>query len=306
MCPRLLRNVSQPEQLARLNAQIECEQPTSDLYKFSGKIEIFPNEANLWDESLLSNRTSGQSARTLQHAYKFDGIELQNIRTRNGDITSQHSGTENGIALKRASVVDGNASTNHNRDPSSHRTSINRSTHSQYINSALLDESSFATGDAAMNQTSSSNGAATVRERSAAIQTVGDKTDVSTGVPSDRGHISNRSTVTGDVNVVESEIERYVSSEAHSSTIDSALLRETVRNSIISDQESVTEYSARQFDSLFQDTNTSPLGTENLLLRGARLKNTEFVIGKFHSISLQLLSFSLSCVILHSSEMLYT
>ncbi|GFG30600.1 hypothetical protein Cfor_10512 [Coptotermes formosanus] len=46
VCPRLLCNLSQPEQLARLNAQIECEQPTSDLYKFSGKIELFPNEAN--------------------------------------------------------------------------------------------------------------------------------------------------------------------------------------------------------------------------------------------------------------------
>jgi hypothetical protein len=268
------------------------------LYKFSGKIEIFPNEANIWDDD-----TNVQSVRTSQHAYNFDGIELQSIGTRNGDITLQQCGIENGIALNRASVVDGNVHTNHNRDPSSHRTSINRSTHSQYINSVPLDESTFVTGPAAVNQTGFSNRAATWAEGHDAIQNVeyrgdavGDKTDVSADMPSCKDQALNSSSVTGDVNVIVTEVDTYVSSEARDSSVDSTLLRATVRSSMLSEQQSVTEYSAGQFESVFQDTKTSPLGTENLLLRGARLKNTEFVIGKFHSVSSQLLSFSSSCL----------
>jgi hypothetical protein len=264
------------------------------LYKFSGKIELFPNEANTGNDD-----NCVQSVRTSQRAYNFDGIELQSVGTRNGDITLQQYGVENGAALKRASVVDGNIPTNHNRDSSSCRTSINRGKHSQYINSVPLYESTFVTGPAAMNQTSSRNGAATWREGCDAIQNVecrhdavGDKTDVSIDMPSCKNQALNSSSVTGDVNFIETEVVRCVSSEARDSSVDSTLSRATVRSSIISKQESVTEYGAGQFDSVFQDMKTSPLGTENLLLRGARLKNTEFVIGKFHSISLQLLSFS--------------
>lgn len=286
MCPRLLRNLPRPEQLARLKAQIQCEQPTADLYKFSGKIEIFPNEVNTWDE--LSNHTSVQRVRTSQHAYKFDGIELHGIGSRNGDITVQHYGFENDIALRGASVADGNVPTNHNRDPSAHRTSINRSIHSECLYSFPVDESSFVTGQAAINQTNSSDGVATWREGPDAIQNVecrsdafGDKIDVSRDMPS----CKDSSPDTGDVNFTETEVDRHVSSESNG---DSTLLRAAARSSIISRQETVTDYSAGQSDSVFQETNISPLGTENLLLRGARLKNTEFIIGKFCSVSSQL------------------
>jgi hypothetical protein len=73
-CPRILHNLSQPEQLARLNAQIECEQPTPDLYKFSGKIEVFPNEENAMNGSLLANHASVQRVRNSERAYNFDDI----------------------------------------------------------------------------------------------------------------------------------------------------------------------------------------------------------------------------------------
>jgi len=301
VCPRLLRNLSQPEQLARLKAQIECEQPTADLYKFSGKIEIFPNEGNARDESLLSNHTGVQRVRTSQHAYKFDGIELHGIESRKGDITLQQYGFENGIALREASVADDNVPpTNHNRDPSSYRTSINRSAHSEYLYSFPVDESSFVTGQAAINQTISSDGAAAWREGPDAIQNVeckgdafGDKTDVSRETPSCKDQALNSSTVTGDVNFTEIELDRHVSSDGNG---DATLFRAAARSSILSRQENVTDYSAVQSDSVFQDAKISPLGTENLLMRGARLKNTEFVIGKICSIFSQL---SFLCHVCH-------
>lgn len=286
MCPRLLRNFPQPEQLARLKAQIECEQPTADLYKFTGKIEIFPNEVN------EVNHSSVQRVRTSQHAYKFDGVELHSTGGRNGDITLQQNVFENDISSRGNSVADGNVPTNHNRDPSAHRTSINRGTHSEHLYSFPIDESSFITGQAAMNQISSSDGTATWSEGPGAIQNVecrgdvsGDKTDVSRDMPSCKDQALNSSPDTGDVNFTETEVDRHVSSDSNS---DSTFLRAAVRSSIISRQETVTDCDAGQFDSVFQDTKISPLGTENLLLRGARLKNTEFIIGKFCSISSQL------------------
>lgn len=300
MCPRLLRNLSQPEQLARLKAQIECEQPTADLYNFNGKIEMFPNEVDEWDERLLSNHTSVQRVRTSQNAYNFDGIELRGIGNRNGNITVQQYGFENDVALREASVVDGNVPTNHNRDPSAHRTSSSRSTRSEYLYSFPVVESSIVTGQAAMNQTSSHDGAATWREGPDAIQNVeyrgdalGDRTDVGRDMPSFKDQALNSSPDTGDVNFTETDVDRHMSSDSNG---DSTLLRTAVRSSIISRQETVTDFGAGQFDSLFQDTNISPLGTENLLLRGARLKNTEFVIGKFCSISSQL---SFLCHVCH-------
>jgi len=294
VCPGLLRNLPQPEQLARLKAQIECEQPTADLYKFTGKIEIFPNEVN------EVNHTSVQRVRTSQHAYKFDGIELHGIGIENGDITLQQNVFENDISLRGNSVAEGNVPTNHNRDPSAHRTSINRSTHSEYLYSFIVDESSFTNGQAAMNQTSSSDGAATWREDPGAIQNVecrgnvfGDKTDVSRDMPSCKDQALNSSPDTGDINFTETEVDRHVSSDSNG---DSTLLRAAVRSSIISRQETVTDHDAGQFDSVFQEIKISPLGTENVLLRGARLKNTEFIIGKFCSISSQL---SFLCHVCH-------
>jgi hypothetical protein len=276
------------------------------LYKFSGKIEVFPNEENALNGSLLTNRTSVQRVRTSEHAYNFDDIELHSIRSRNGDITVRQYGFENDIALKGegAIVADGNVPTNHNRGPSAYRTSVNGSTHLD-----PLGESSFVTGQAAMNQTSSSVGAATWRGGPDAVQNVehrvdasGDKTDVSRDMPRYKDQALNISSDTGDVNFTETEVDRHVSSD---SNVDPASSRAAVRSSIRSNQETVTDYSAGQFDSVLQDTNISPLGTENLLMRGARLKNTEFIIGKFCSISSQL-SFSVMSVFLHFSKVLCT
>ena len=297
VCPGILRNLPQPEQLARLKAQIECEQPTADLYKFTGKIEIFPSEVN------EVNHASVRRVRTSQHAYRLDGIELHGVGSRNGDITLEQNVFVNDISSRENIVADGNVPANHNRDPSAHRTSINGNAHSEYLYSFSVDESSFVAGQAAMNQTSSSDGAATWREDPGAIQNVecrgdvfGDKTDVSRDMPSRKDQALNSSSDTGDVNFTEIEVDGHVSSDGNG---DSTLLRAAVRSSIISRQETVTDCDAGQFDSVLQDTNISPLGTENLLLRGARLKNTEFIIGKFCSISSQL---SFLC---HSPKVLF-
>lgn len=302
MCPRILRNLSQPEQLARLKAHIECEQPTSDLYNFFGKIEIFPNEGNTWDASLPPDHTSVQSVRTSQHAYDFGGIALQTMNTDSGDITMQQYCIDSEVTLRRASVLNGNAPTNHNRDSSSYRTRMDTSTHLQCINSVPLDVTSLTNGHAAVNQTSTGEGTATLRTTQEGcdeiqnveckVDAVGadpvlNKTNISRDGPSFKEQALKDSFVTGDVNFVQTEVDKNTSSKTCNVNVNSVLLRTTVKRSILSERGSVleTRLSAGQLDSVFQDTNSSPLGTENLLLRGARLKNTEFVIGKFHSVS---------------------
>ncbi|XP_021935483.1 probable phospholipid-transporting ATPase IF isoform X4 [Zootermopsis nevadensis] len=296
VCPRILRNLSQPGQLTRLKAQIECEQPTPDLYKFFGKIEIFPNEANTWDANSPLEHTSIKSVRSSQHAYDFDGIALQTMSASSADITLQQYCIDNDITLRRASILDGNVPTNHNRDSSSHRTRMDRGIHLQCINSVPLDVTSFINEHAAVNQRSSVGGAAarkTTQEGCDEIQNVEcivdavvadpdlSKSNINRNGPSFKEQASKSSLITGDVNFIQTEADEATSSQTCGSNVNSVMLRETVKRSIVSKQESVleTRLGAGQFDSEFQDTNSSPLGTENLLLRGARLKNTEFVIG---------------------------
>jgi hypothetical protein len=290
VCPRLLRNLSQPEQLARLKAQIECEQPTSDLYNFFGKIEIFPSEANVWNESLVSDRISIQSVRTSQHAYSFDGIALQNISTRNGDITLQQYCVDNDVTLRRASVLDGNVCTNHNRDSASCRSSIYRSAYSQCVNAIRLEPVAMdlpSTGEAAPAQITTQEGCGETQSVECRVDAVLNKNNVNSDEPGLEDQVLNGTSNFGGVNFVGREVDKNTSSQAYGSNVNSVLSSVYVRTSVLSKQGSVKEarLSAEQLDSLVQDTNTSPLGTENLLLRGARLKNTEFVIGKCYLLS---------------------
>lgn len=287
VCPRFLRNLSQPEQLARLKAQIECEQPTSDLYNFFGKIEIFPSEANVWDESLTSDRTSIQSIKSSRHDYNFDGIALQNISTRNGDITLQQYCIDNDVTLRRACVLDGNMCTNHNRDSASCRSSIYRSAYSQCVNTVPLE--SVAMDHPSMGEEAAAQ--RTIQEDCDEIQSVECRVgailnNVNRDRPGFKDQVLNGSSVFGGGNFVGREVDKNTS-QAYGSNVNSVLPSAYVKKSVMSEQESVKEarLSAGQLDSLVQDTNTSPLGTENLLLRGARLKNTEFVIGKRYSSS---------------------
>jgi hypothetical protein len=271
------------------------------LYKFYGKIEIFSSGVNIWDARSLSDHTSIDGIRT-QRAYDLDGIELQTMSTSSGDITLQQCCIDSEVTLRRASVLDSNVPTNHDRDSSSHRTRMDRSTHLQCINSVPLDLTSFINGHGSVNQTSTGQGAAiqeTTQEGCDEIQNVEckfdasgadpvlNKTNISRDGPRFKEQAMRSSFVTEDVNFVQMEVDKNVSSQTCSSNANSVLLRGPLNKSIISKQGSVleTRLSAGQLDSIFQDTSSSPLGTENLLLRGARLKNTEFVIGKFHSVS---------------------
>lgn len=287
VCPRFLRNLSQPEQLARLKAQIECEQPTSDLYNFFGKIEIFPGEANVWNESLVSDRTSIQSVRTSQHAYSFDGIALQNISTRNGDITLQQYCVDNDVTLRRASVLDGNMHTNHNRDSASCRSSIYRSAYSQCVNAVHLELVAMDHPSTEEAQGTTQEGCEENQSVECRVDAVLNKNNVNRDEPGLEDQVLNGSSNFGGVNFVGREVDKNISSQAYGSNVNSVLPSVYVKTSVLSEQGSVKEarLSAGQLDSMVQDTNTSPLGTENLLLRGARLKNTEFVIGKCYFLS---------------------
>ncbi|XP_023715383.1 probable phospholipid-transporting ATPase IF isoform X4 [Cryptotermes secundus] len=288
-CPRLLRNLSQPEQMARLKAQIECEQPTSDLYNFFGKIEIFLSETNIWDESLVLDQTSIQGVRTSQHAYSFDGIALQNISTRKGDITLQQYCIDNDVTLRRACVLDGNMPTNHNRDSASCRSSIYRSAFSQCMNTVPLESCAVdhpSTGERPASQRTTQEGCDESQSVECRVDGFGadavlKKTNVNRYRPGFEDEFLNSSSIYEGVNFVEREVDKNISSQAYGSNVNSVLPSTSFKRSVMSKQGSVkeTRLSAGQLDSMVQATNTSPLGTENLLLRGARLKNTEFIIG---------------------------
>lgn len=281
--------------MARLKAQIECEQPTSDLYNFFGKIEIFPRESNIWDESLVSDRTSIQSVRPSQHAYSFDGIALQNISTRNGDIALQQYCIDNDVTLRRACVLDGNMPTNHNRDSASCRSSVYRSAYSQCVNIVPLEPVAVdhpSTGEGAAAQRTTQEGCNEIQSVECRVDGFGadavfKKTNVNRDGPGFKDQVLNSSSVFGGVNFVEREVDKNISSQAYGSIVNSVLPSASFKRSVMSKQGNVkeTRLSAGQLDSMVQATNTSPLGTENLLLRGARLKNTEFVIGKSYSLS---------------------
>jgi hypothetical protein len=111
------------------------------------------------------------------------------------------------------------------------------------------------------------------------------KTNVNRDGHGFKDQVLNSSSIFGDVNFVEREVDKNISSQAYGSNVNSVLPSAASKRSVMSKQGSVkeTRLSAGQLDSMVQATNTSPLGTENLLLRGARLKNTEFVIGKSYS-----------------------
>lgn len=291
VCPRLLRNLSKPEQLARLNAQIECEQPTPDLYNFYGKIEIFSNKET------TSQHTSVQSARTSQHAYIFGDIALQDTNLQNGDVSSHHERNESETSI-RTSVVSGDMYTNHNRNSDFHRSRnpyseqgdksvVNRKTSVEYVEQAArrtspniakegCDESeitqhrfSSVSADPAVGKTRTDMDDFTILELSSNRTTIG-------AMPSARFNetkdtVIQRNTVIGNVPFDE---DNYKIS-------NSEFQRINVKRSVISNQGSDLEsrLSTGHRDSLFENSTSSPLGTEHLLLRGARLKNTEFIIG---------------------------
>jgi hypothetical protein len=149
-----------------------------------------------------------------------------------------------------------------------------------------------STGEGATAQRTTEEGCDEIQSVECRVDSVGahailNKTDVNGDGPGFQDKDLNSSSVLGGVNFIEREVDKNISSQAYSSNVNSVSPRATVKGSIMSKQGSVTEtrLSAGHLDSMVQDTNTSPLGTENLLLRGARLKNTEFVIGKCYSMS---------------------
>ncbi|XP_069676428.1 phospholipid-transporting ATPase IF-like isoform X2 [Periplaneta americana] len=290
-CPRLLRNFSQPEQLARLKAQIECEQPTPDLYNFFGKIEIFPSETDPWSSNVPSNRTSVQSVRTSQHAYMFGDIALRNTSVGNGDVAAQQRSVDSEVILRRTSFVNGEVPTNHDRVSTSTR---RRSSQSRNDNSVVLDVTGVTSGNRSAGEelvairtspdgceeTEHSRWEANFVNLTKPESNLGDQVLRRSTITGDiiqlpRYNISkdvglHRATIIGDVNFIQSDFERVLSAR---NCVDSSAERGVVTSVLES------RFSAEQLETVFQESNSSPLGTENLLLRGARLKNTEYVIG---------------------------
>jgi hypothetical protein len=183
--------------------------------------------------------------------------------------------------------------TNHDRDSASCRSSLYRSAYSQYVNSVPLEPVAAdhpSTGEGAAAQRTTQEGCDESQSVECSDDGLGSdavlqKTNVNRNGPGFKVQVLNSSSILGGIHFVEREVDKNISSQAYGSSVNSVLPSTSFKTSVVSKQESVkeTRLSAGQFDSIVQATNTSPLGTENLLLRGARLKNTEFVIGKSYS-----------------------
>ena len=213
--------------------QIECEQPTPDLYNFYGKLELHSGED-------VTHRPSST------HAYVFGDIALQDASLQNGDVSSES---------ERTSVLSGGMYTNHNRN-------------SMLRNAGEGDAAQDTSLNVGCDQSEiTQRQYSDVRTDPNVSRNITDRTTISTlpsaGLSDTKERIVRRNTVRGN-----EESAKMSNSELQ-------------RNSVISKQESDLEsrLSGANRASLFENNRSSPLGTENLLLRGARLKNTEFVIG---------------------------
>ncbi|KAJ9577647.1 hypothetical protein L9F63_005777, partial [Diploptera punctata] len=101
VCPRLLRNFSEPEQLARLKAQIECEQPTPDLYNFYGKIELLHNKVSTY-ANLQNGHCDSVFENTKSSPLGTEHLLLRGARLKNTEFVigcAVYTGQETKLAL---------------------------------------------------------------------------------------------------------------------------------------------------------------------------------------------------------------
>ncbi|XP_067014238.2 phospholipid-transporting ATPase IF isoform X2 [Anabrus simplex] len=223
LCPRLLRYFSRPEQLASLRAELECEQPTPDLYKFYGKIEIFPDQEALVSSPLVLGATTDDDGVRSSH---FEDDE-QSIGVRHPSITSgslrgvtvvtdQTFRTSQGTMVRRTSVRSLRASLNNREGPFGKVQSANNLTREDsVVSNAPLGNCVWTNGNVPM-----------------------------------RG-------------------------SKHSSVLEGAPLGHSSLKSVRLSQVENRGDPARRFSLGL----SAPLGIENLLLRGTRLRNTEYIYG---------------------------
>ncbi|XP_049950032.1 phospholipid-transporting ATPase IF-like isoform X1 [Schistocerca serialis cubense] len=213
LCPKLLRYFSQPEQLATLHALIECEQPTPDLYKFYGKIEVFPDEAVQLNGEIPLGRTS-----------------LMTIKSSDSDQDSN-------LLRSSSSRVNGDVP-------------IGR-------NSVVSFRASQISTDAPVNRNSviKVNSDASIRTSSLSFRTC---------------HMAEDS-VSRDSTSLRNGLKRN-SSATQFEECDNAgsSKRVTMRRNSVQSISSVRRHSVSL---------SAPLGPENILLRGTRLKNTDYIYG---------------------------
>ncbi|PSN55951.1 hypothetical protein C0J52_02130 [Blattella germanica] len=280
LCPRLLHNLSKPEKLARLKAQIECENPTPDLYNFFGKIELFPEET---DVLISSQRTSIQSVRSTHQAYIF-GAEAPQDGV-NGDISvHQQNSSQTNV---RTSVLSGDIYTNHDRN------SVTRSIHSQQINNTatvVSDNITLDLVDRAARTSSLSDKQHICDESGITRHNFSSVNADPTGILRGDSNLSdksfNRNSINGAIPLMRfgEEIEESVRRTTIIGDVpfeqESMFRNSGAKRSIVSNHSSIlgSRHSAGHVETVYEDKKSAPLGTENLLLRGARLKNTEFVI----------------------------
>nr|CAD7425935.1 unnamed protein product [Timema monikensis] len=267
LCPRILKSYSLPEQLRSLRAQVECEQPTPDLYKFFGKLEILveppDKRQESWGGTLRRHWNSfrssvSTSARRKTMPAAFIGANAIVVAYDN-DLTGAPKGASNddrchiSVNVNDAFVPQPNGT---GRDQDAPEAGKGMPFKSLSFNDADVEyRRKGPLGE--VNQVSmTSDGVYRVKFAENRVRIVPGEEGGDTEVPTNTSYSDDdfRVSSTGSV---------------RSKRSSAGLNRET-----LSDRSSVSSSVLNHVDT------SAPIGTENLLLRGARLKNTEFVFGK--------------------------
>ncbi|KAJ8890465.1 hypothetical protein PR048_009974 [Dryococelus australis] len=224
-CPRLLKNFSIPEQLPKLRAQIECEQPTADLYKFYGKLEILMERRTSASQSSLagtlrrhwnsfrSSFSGGSRPQRAAAAFHSSRTTLPFVNAK----TDLEGRTNGGVLCSQASILGDS-------------------------------------GDGVMHMVCrpvSSLDGVELRTKDV-VERESDLTLGSDGL--------YKMSIVSSLNSVATDVEAGKPSSVYVQPRDSKL-------------------SSNGMSVLSPPEMSAPLGTENLLLRGARLKNTEYIYG---------------------------
>ncbi|CAG2058869.1 unnamed protein product [Timema podura] len=266
LCPRILKSYSLPEQLTSLRAQVECEQPTPDLYKFFGKLEILvepPDKGReSWGGTLRRHWNSfrssvSTSARRKTTPATFVGVNGV-VAAYDNDLTGAPKGATNedrshiSVNVNDAFVPQPNGTGRDQDDPGPMK---------------LLPSKSLSFNDADVEY-----------RRKGPLGEVNQVSMTSDGVYRVK-FAENRVRIVPGEGVGDSEVPSNTSYGDDDCRVSSAGSVRSKRSSAGLNRETLSDRSSVSSSVLDHVDTSAPIGTENLLLRGARLKNTEFVFG---------------------------
>nr|CAD7461211.1 unnamed protein product [Timema tahoe] len=266
LCPRILKSYSLPEQLTSLRAQVECEQPTPDLYKFFGKLEILvepPDKGReSWGGTLRRHWNSFRSSVSTSNRRKTTPATFIGVNGVVAAYDNDLTGAPKGAANEDRSHISVNVNDAFVPQP----------------NGTGRDQDDPGPMKALPSKSLSFNDADVEYRRKGPLGEVNQVSMTSDGVFRVK-FAENRVRIGSGEGVGDSEVPRNTSYSDDDCRVSSTGSVRSKRSSAGLNRETLSDRSSVSSSVLDHVDTSAPIGTENLLLRGARLKNTEFVFG---------------------------